>query len=406
MPGSVVVDVAIGLVFVFLTASLIASAAVEWIANKLNTRGEYLLRGLRELLDIPPATLTGPEARGTTKAEVGQGLSRTRQGRQQLQVYAEHGARFRKSLASRQRTVAMRAPLADMVLAHPIIAGMHRPGRPGRTGKGLLARMPGTRRAQRMHLASYVSAQAFARCLIDLLVPNGAGNTTIDELVASVSKLPAGLPAREALLTLLRDAGKSVDGFRRGLEQWYDEHMGRVSGWYKRWTQWRLLIAGAVLAVALNVNSVAVGQALYEDEPVRNAVVAQALSATGCPDTSEAGQQACLEEQTDVLHGLGLPVGWDLGAAATDCQAYNADRPCGWNPVHWVPFVWHAAFDRGVGRPAVALFGWVFTAVAVSFGAPFWFDSLSKLGSLRTAGRRPGENAPYEPRTTDDARTG
>ena len=32
---------------------------------------------------------------------------------------------------------------------------------------------------------------------------------------------------------------------------------------------------------------------------------------------------------------------------------------------------------------------WLLTAAAVSFGAPFWFDALSKLGSLRTAGRPP-----------------
>jgi hypothetical protein len=35
------------------------------------------------------------------------------------------------------------------------------------------------------------------------------------------------------------------------------------------------------------------------------------------------------------------------------------------------------------------LLGWLITAAAVSFGAPFWFDALSKLGSLRTAGARP-----------------
>jgi hypothetical protein len=35
------------------------------------------------------------------------------------------------------------------------------------------------------------------------------------------------------------------------------------------------------------------------------------------------------------------------------------------------------------------LAGWAITGFAVSFGAPFWFEALSKLGSLRTAGTRP-----------------
>jgi hypothetical protein len=153
-----------------------------------------------------------------------------------------------------------------------------------------------------------------------------------------------------------------------------------------------------VLALVMNVNAVAIGQALYEDEPVRHAVVAQALSSDGCP--AGTTPEDCLEEQKGVLRDLGVPVGWDLGTAATECRAYNNGDAC-W--LSWLPFGWSVAFENGVGRALLALLGWLFTAVAVSFGAPFWFDSLSKLGSLRTAGRRPGENAPYESTPKDGA---
>jgi hypothetical protein len=30
--------------------------------------------------------------------------------------------------------------------------------------------------------------------------------------------------------------------------------------------------------------------------------------------------------------------------------------------------------------------GWTFTALAVSLGAPFWFDTLNRLMSLRASG--------------------
>ena len=56
MSGSAVLDTALGVVFVFLAASLICSGVVEWVSNKLDKRGEYLLRGLREMLDIRPGT--------------------------------------------------------------------------------------------------------------------------------------------------------------------------------------------------------------------------------------------------------------------------------------------------------------------------------------------------------------
>jgi hypothetical protein len=37
----------------------------------------------------------------------------------------------------------------------------------------------------------------------------------------------------------------------------------------------------------------------------------------------------------------------------------------------------------------VMLLGWLVIAFAVSFGAPFWFDALSKLGSPRNSGTKP-----------------
>ena len=47
-------------------------------------------------------------------------------------------------------------------------------------------------------------------------------------------------------------------------------------------------------------------------------------------------------------------------------------------------------YSRVAGRVAcydpAHLFGWLFTAAAVSLGAPFWFDLLSRVAKLRGAG--------------------
>jgi hypothetical protein len=411
MPGSVILDTAIGLVFVFLAASLICSAAIEWLGNKLNKRGEYLLRGLREMLDIPPATPADPTSRGTA----GKGLLEKDGRRALLQQLAVDGVKLRHDLITsvapnwrrrsvrslrrpmveEQQAVRMPAPLADLVVAHPNIAALHRPARPGRRPSAPPEKARGgkfrwRRDPDAMHLASYVSALAFARSLLDLLVPGGAGRTTTVALEDHIGRLPASVPARDALLALLRDAGDDVATFRRAVEQWYDEQMGRVSGWYKRWAQGRLLIAGTVLAVVMNVDSIAIARALYQDEPVRKAVVAQAVSAQGCPDLG-ADPQACLSNQRDVLSKLSLPLGWNVAATTTECRRAGQGAAC------WPGQLWKAVGGAGFGGILLKLLGWLLTAAAVSFGAPFWFDSLSKLGSLRTAGRRPGENAPYDP---------
>ena len=60
MFGSGIIDAAIGLIFVFIFVSLVASSAIEGIEGVLKTRAMDLEKGLREILD-------DPEAKGKTK---------------------------------------------------------------------------------------------------------------------------------------------------------------------------------------------------------------------------------------------------------------------------------------------------------------------------------------------------
>jgi len=39
------------------------------------------------------------------------------------------------------------------------------------------------------------------------------------------------------------------------------------------------------------------------------------------------------------------------------------------------------------------ILGWAITAVAISLGAPFWFDLLNKIMNIRNAGKSPDEAA-------------
>jgi hypothetical protein len=45
---------------------------------------------------------------------------------------------------------------------------------------------------------------------------------------------------------------------------------------------------------------------------------------------------------------------------------------------------WRQAFDAHT-------FGWLITILAVSLGAPFWFDTLNRIIAIRSAGRAPEE---------------
>src|SRR5664280_2692276 len=336
LTGSVVLDTAIGLAVVFFAASSIRTGVLEWISNKLNKRGEYLLRGLREMLDLPPATPDDPRSQGDVPV-AGQAPDLMTRGsrRAALQELSVQGKTLRDRLSAAQpgATVSAGAPLADLVLAHPLVAVLHRPARPGTAGGD-------------MHLASYLSGRTFAASLIDLLVPNGAGRTTLGELETQLTKLAPGVPAR---------------------------------------------------AVLMNLDTLGAGYALYHDQPVRAAAVAQAVADQACPPATAPGRDACLGNQKGVLDRLPLPIGWGLSAAGSACATYNQTSGCGADPRRWFPFLWHNSTRHGLVGIGGKVLGWLLTAAAVSLGAPFWFDALGKLGSLRTAGRRPGETAPFVP---------
>jgi hypothetical protein len=64
---------------------------------------------------------------------------------------------------------------------------------------------------------------------------------------------------------------------------------------------------------------------------------------------------------------------------------YSANLPIGWsNQTIKGRFVSPLAIASLIG-------GWLITALATLFGAPFWFDALQKITNLRGTGVKPNE---------------
>jgi hypothetical protein len=80
----------------------------------------------------------------------------------------------------------------------------------------------------------------------------------------------------------------------------------------------------------------------------------------------------------DALESLPIPIGWPSVRDHTDS---------------W----WGAAFLHSLLVPNAAGFwklaGLLATALAVSLGAPFWFDLLQKFLNIRTAGPVPAKSS-------------
>ena len=74
------------------------------------------------------------------------------------------------------------------------------------------------------------------------------------------------------------DKDKALAVARKNVETWFDNSMTRLSGWYKRKAQLVAFIIGLLLAILLNVDSIVVATSLWREPTLRQAIVAQAQS--------------------------------------------------------------------------------------------------------------------------------
>ncbi|MDQ1537864.1 MAG: hypothetical protein QOE58_2257 [Actinomycetota bacterium] len=331
MPGTAVIDSAVGLAFTFFLVALTCSALVEFVANLVRKRSKYLLRGLRDLLDTPAA---GGAAPGLALAPR---LTANAKGESAL---------YRNALGAGTATAGESWTMK--VMGHSLVRPFKQSG-----AASAQTRNP-----------SYLPAKTFAGALVDLLVPNPQGRTTVDDVRVAVIALDRSIPFRGALLPLLNTASDDLTGFMASVEQWYDDAMDRVGGSYKRWAKrWAIVIA-LLVAIGLQVDTIAIGDALYTQGPLREAVAAAATNQTLCPQgQSLETTRACVDKELAALNTSdALPFGWGSTPLPESGDVW------GW---------------------LLKILGWGLTAMAASFGAPFWFAALTKLGSLRNTGTKP-----------------
>jgi hypothetical protein len=390
MLSSGIIDLAIGLAFVFGVAAALASVATELISRFLGLRGAYLLGGLRELLDSEQIGTDVTKAKGDYDAwkDIISGVSPA--GVPQSATGAVLGSPILRSQG-----------MVGDITSRKLLVQASKPGRPD------VRNAENMKRASRSDLRSlpaYISPASFADAIIDLLVPKPTpqttpggqttaggqttttGPTTLDTVRQSLYKVMTQepVPAPMATLmtsvnTLVTTAEDDITSVRTAIENWYNDHMDRVSGWYKRHVAWFTIIAGAILVILLNLNAISIGRALYSNSVIGSAV---ATAAGNRPPCTTADSTCLGQLQTDLatVAQAGLPIGWATVSACAD-----AHPACNW---------WQA---RGITNPngnsawqiVLVIVGFLITIVALTPGARFWFDLLGKLGTFRSTGPKP-----------------
>ena len=200
---------------------------------------------------------------------------------------------------------------------------------------------------------SYLPPERFTAALFEAFEKGGLSQSAlVKDVVGALDKLPKDSDIRANLIALAQESADNIDAFRDRTAAWFDDMMERGAGVYKRRVQLISFAIGLVLAIGLNADTIAVAKAIWSDTALRGQLVETA--------TEIVDQSGYVEDIAGV-------------------KAINAElRP--------FPIGWDRQADSNWVHKAV---GWLLTALAVSLGAPFWFDLLSKFTKLRGSGGVP-----------------
>jgi len=223
---------------------------------------------------------------------------------------------------------------------------------------------------------SYIPAELFSKALWDVLAPaDASGSKALADLRVAIGKLPSR-EVREALQAVVSQTATDIESARKEIEDWFNQGMDRVSGWYKRRTQVILLVLAVIVAAVTNTDSVVVAEALWKSPTLRASTiaVAEGIAKNPPPGVNAAGKTgediqkenpaAQMEMSLSAVNALKLPIGWPPSDKTTP------DDPRKWPTSYWM------MLSR--------LLGWFMTAVALSLGAPFWFDGLNTFMNVRS----------------------
>jgi hypothetical protein len=334
MPSLDILDVAIGLIVVYLLLSLICSSINEGIETFLKNRSWQLERGIREILNDPD-------------------------GRIVTHLFYNH-------------------PLINCLFqgTYDIQRLKKRRFFAGFSYRG-------------SNLPSYIPSGNFALAMLDIVMPatatqlGGAAGAIKrgskpepPEFIASLRSAAANFPQPQlgkALVLLIDASANDVTRIREGIEGWFDSSMDRVSGWYKRRAQIMLFSIGLAVAALLNIDTVEIATHLVTDPAVRSSLVAtaQEYAKADSPNTvivpssgQAAGQFARTASAVKQIEDLGLPIGWK-----------QAPSGYGW---------------------FLKIAGILASALTAALGAPFWFDVLNRFVVIRSTVKPREKSVPEE----------
>lgn len=247
--NSPIIDVAIGLIFVYVVLSLLASSIQEWIASLFGLRSRNLYRGVRRLLGVDMASevYEHPMIRRLAKKD-------------RCPVRDEDGAKGWRWLKAKWARLFPQAP-------------------------------------------SYIDSRTLGTVLM-VVVDGKEGSQSPGDQDESAHSSDI-----HRILEAIRQRTPDISESQtvEELAEWFDEGMKRVSGWYKRRAKiWTFGIA-TVITVVGNASTIHIAEKLWIDDALRS-VVAEEVTALVQDGVSADSVHAHLSSTLETL-----PIWWNDG---------------------------------------------------------------------------------------------
>ncbi len=362
-----ILEIVIGLIFIFLLISLLATTIQELLASLVSLRGKMLLKAILKLLEVENLAETDDDV--TRKKIIEEYKNKIINSK----VYKKYGSKF---LWVNQLPSYLSAEQVTGLIQDLLINEADSPVSGETTERGLDAP---------------VSPPSTAAKLMD-----GMHQNDLKKHLNVICDYPQNDPSvgtRSLDYTSTpEEEEKKKEKAKAAFKVHYDEIMDRATDWYKRSVHISLIAIGLTTAIAFDADTFKIFNSLTANPDDRQELMQLAESFvsnnklesyTAAPMDSTATDSAKIVRVTE-LRGL------------VDSILYNeikkvpAPLGLGWNE----SYKEQQAAAASNGRAPwlfflIKLFGWIVTALAVSLGAPFWFDLLQKVINIRNAGVRP-----------------
>jgi hypothetical protein len=399
MFNNVVLNIVIGLVFIYLLYSLLATIIMEFLASIFDFRSRMLLKAIKVML----------EDRHIWAQQYNNWLM--------CFIIAPIERMLKSFFFSIYRVIQPfpKPTLAKAFYQHPNIKYL---------SESIWNNRP-----------SYISASRFSETLVQILRREDYDGS-VPEMQLVNKTLLASVPSitvdgkdvsidNETLLQLRQiyyDAKGDSQRFRQSIENWFNEMSERTTGWYKKQMQIYLLILGFFVAWQFNVDTLAIYGVLAKNDTVS---IALAELASKSPEKYDAvidsinkvRQQLPREDRSNnektsteylvatyrsleadavnanLVMGLGKPYNDSIEKLENyilEAQAKKQDTLKYHNKkVAYKGKIRHLKYSDNQRGGVHTLSGWMITALAISLGSPFWFDLLGKFINIRNAGKKP-----------------